>query len=446
MADIESLLNRWQTAGVLDAETAGRIRAHETAQQKPAGLRWQVIVVLILGAILLACGVVLFVSAHWDQIGPVARLAVVLAMVSVFHLGGGWARERFHGLSTALHAVGTISTGAAIALVGQIFNIQEHWPAAVLMWALAALAGWALLHDEAQQTLALLLVPAWILSEFSYAAEGRIGGSVYLGRILVAWAVLYLTFFLGSKRKAVQGILFAVAMIAAGVGTALLLGGWYSWGSQTYLSLGLRTWGWVDFAVLPLLFAVFKFRKSVVPVLAAIGFSLALPWCVRGWTEQWVNGHFNRTEPNLAAYALVAAFAIFFVWWGFLRASHSLTGLGIIWFSAAVIWFDWSNIFGELSRSLISQTLEAATAVFVIWWGLRLVSKVLVNLGIVGFAIVVGWFYFSDIMDKLDRSLGLIGLGILFLAGGWVLEKTRRNLVAGMGKAEISAMNSQEAK
>ena len=133
MADIESLLNRWQTAGVLDVETAGRIRAHEAAQKKPAGLRWQVIVVLILGAILLACGVVLFVSAHWDQIGPVARLAVVLAMVSVFHLGGGWARERFHGLSTALHAVGTISTGAAIALVGQIFNIQEHWPAAVLM-------------------------------------------------------------------------------------------------------------------------------------------------------------------------------------------------------------------------------------------------------------------------------------------------------------------------
>jgi len=40
----------------------------------------------------------------------------------------------------------------------------------------------------------------------------------------------------------------------------------------------------------------------------------------------------------------------------------------------------------------------------------------------------------------------LIGLGILFLAGGWALEKTRRNLVAGMGKAEISAMNSQEAK
>src|SRR5208337_4334532 len=116
MADTESLLNRWQTAGVLDAETAGRIRAHEARQKKPTGLRWQVIVVLILGTILLACGLVLFVSADWDEIGPFARFAMVIAMVAVLHLGGGWARNRFRWLSTALHALGTISTGAAIAL------------------------------------------------------------------------------------------------------------------------------------------------------------------------------------------------------------------------------------------------------------------------------------------------------------------------------------------
>lgn len=397
MADIESLLNRWQTAGVLDAETAGRIRAHEAAQKKPAGLRWQVIVVLILGAILLACGVALFVSAHWDQMGPFARLAVVLAMVSVFHVGGGWARERFHGLSTALHAVGTVSTGAAIALVGQIFNIEEHWPAAVLMWALAALAGWALLRDEAQQTLGLLLVPAWILSEFSYAAQGHIGENVYIGRFVIVWAILYLTFFIGSKRKIVQGILFAVAAIAAFGGIAALLDGWRSWGSQTYLPLGLRTWGWVDFAVLPLLFAVFKFKRSVVPVLVAIGFSLALPWCLTIKTQHYdyatIHNTYTYRVPNLAAHALVAAFCV-----------------------------------------------------FIIWWGVRRVSQALVNLGILGFAIAVGWFYFSDIMDKLDRSLGLIGLGVLFLAGGWALEKWRRKLVTAMGKAGISAMNSQEAK
>ena len=111
--------------------------------------------------------------------------------------------------------MGTVATGAAIALVGQIFNIQEHWPAAVLLWALAALAGWMLLRDQAQQTLALLLVPAWIFCELGFRIEGHIGEDVYMGRLCFVWAILYLTFFLGSRRKAVQGILFAASAIAA---------------------------------------------------------------------------------------------------------------------------------------------------------------------------------------------------------------------------------------
>ena len=87
--------------------------------------------------------------------------------------------------------MGTISTGAAIALVGQIFNIQEHWPAAVLLWALAAFAGWALLRDQAQQTLALLLLPAWIFSELGFRMQGHIGDDVYMGRLVFVWAILY---------------------------------------------------------------------------------------------------------------------------------------------------------------------------------------------------------------------------------------------------------------
>src|SRR5579863_6537955 len=124
MHDIESLLNRWQSAGILDAETAARIRAQESQaaneRSKPreqdseqqvhaAGLSWQSLTALILGAILLACGVALFISAHWDEFGPTARLTSVLAMVAVFHLAGGFTRERFRSLSTAFHAIGTLA-------------------------------------------------------------------------------------------------------------------------------------------------------------------------------------------------------------------------------------------------------------------------------------------------------------------------------------------------
>ncbi|MGA2634077.1 MAG: DUF2157 domain-containing protein [Terracidiphilus sp.] len=397
MADIDALLTRWQTAGVLNAEAADRIRAFEgesATTDRHAGLRWQGMVALILGAILLACGVVLFVSAHWDELGPGARYALVMGMVAVFHLGGAWARKDFRGLSTALHAVGTISTGAAIALVGQIFNIQEHWPTAILLWAVAALAGWVLLQDEAQQTLTFLLFPAWMLSEFSYHAQGHIGENAYIGRFLVVWAVLYLTLFLGSKHKVAQGILFAASAISAVTGIVLLSGGWSSWGDQTYLPFGTRVWGWVFIAVLPLCFSVCRLHKSSVPVAAAIAFSVALPWCQRIWTENYNYGIYHHTyirnEPNLAAHALVAAFCVFLVWWGVHHA-----------------------------------------------------SKALVNLGIVGFAIAVGWFYFSDIYGAMGRSLGLIGLGILFLAGGWALEKMRRGLLAGMEHKDAA---TKEAK
>lgn len=63
-------------------------------------------------------------------------------------------------------------------------------------------------------------------------------------------------------------------------------------------------------------------------------------------------------------------------------------------------------------------------------WGIRDGRSERVNLGIAGFAITVLTFYFSSVMDKLGRSVSLMGLGLLFLGGGWLLEKTRRRLIA----------------
>jgi hypothetical protein len=71
------------------------------------------------------------------------------------------------------------------------------------------------------------------------------------------------------------------------------------------------------------------------------------------------------------------------------------------------------------------------------------VSRALVNLGVVYFAMVVAWFYWSNILDKVGRSLGLIGLGILFLAGGWALEVTRRKLLVRMEQPRAAAMEAR---
>ena len=72
----------------------------------------------------------------------------------------------------------------------------------------------------------------------------------------------------------------------------------------------------------------------------------------------------------------------------------------------------------------------AAGSIGLVAWGLNEARRERINLGVAGFALTILAFYFSTVMDKLGRSASLIGLGLLFLLGGWLLEKTRRSLVA----------------
>jgi len=336
MIDLESQLTRWQSAGVLDADTAARIRAYETerpAQQgapsvsaasaSPAGLKWLVSQGSFPAPF---CW-----PAAWCSL---SRRTGPTRPRRAFSPGSQHdccvshrrrlTRASFEGFSSALHAVGTISTGAAIALVGQIFNIQEHWPAAVL------LGRWP--HSPAGRSCATKpsnagasTAAAWIFSELAFRINGHIGDSIYMGRLFFVWAVLYITFFIGSQRKAVQGTLFAVSVIGAVIGIVFLLGSWTSWDYQTYIPFGTRVWAWIAIAVLPVVISAFHGHKGLVPITAAIAFVIALPYCHRAVLLR--NGSYAYGDPGLLAHALVAAFAVFLCWWGrahaFARAGQS---------------------------------------------------------------------------------------------------------------------------
>ncbi|MGB8478844.1 MAG: DUF2157 domain-containing protein [Acidobacteriaceae bacterium] len=380
METAEEYLTRWRQAGLLDDNAVASIRAYEQEHTKPRGHQWQVLLALMLGGILLGAGVLLFVAAHWDMVSPGVRLTMVLAMLVFFH-GSGWlAQGRFAGLATAMHAVGTVSAGAAIALVGQIFNMQEHWPAAILLWALCAAAGWILLRDQFQQTLTLLLVPAWIVSEWSYRTGPFSHADVFICRMLAVIGAVYVTAFLFSRKRIVFGVLFAVGAVLLPISIITLAS--LGWQENYFQQPSVPfTYQWLAMGVmlLAILFGAWMDRRSLVPSSITAFLAFVLPWTQRVTPAHGIGRTLMHSETGLVAYALVGATAVAFV-----------------------------------------------------WWGVRTQARALVNLGMVLFAMTVAWFYFSNVMGKLGRSLGLIVLGVLFLAGGWALEVTRRKLVRGL--------------
>jgi uncharacterized membrane protein len=99
----------------------------------------------------------------------------------------------------------------------------------------------------------------------------------------------------------------------------------------------------------------------------------------------------------------------------------------------------WVLILGLLSRLQSPQRSPqhnfwlylwvAAGACALCWWGVHDNRKLFINYGTAIFALNVVIFYFSDVLDKMGRSMGLILLGVLFLAGGWVLNRLRSDLI-----------------
>ena len=378
---VEERLKEWLEAGLVTRAQVDRILAFE-GWGEPGGVRRRrlfSVLAIALGGAMVGAGVLLFVAANWQHLSPAIRFMAVLAMVAGFHLGGALTAGRWPGFATALHGLGTLALGAGIFLAGQIFNLQEHWPGGLMLWSLGTWLGYALLRDWVQGALAALLTPAWILGEWSEATR-----FLYLEReaiaVMAAAAVLlaatYLTARLPGRDSLLRKALVWIGqMLLAPAVVVLILGLERSFNfhrpGATVMTLGDP---------------VFLAGWTV-----ALGAPLALAALLRG-RDAWMNA--VATLWVLALVHLAAG-------WGPRWGIHGLCALG---------------------------------AVGLILWGLREASAERVNLGVGGFAVTLVVFYFSSIMDKLGRSLGLMVLGLLFLAGGWQLERLRRRLNALIGK------------
>ena len=365
-ASWESFLQRWVDAGLIDDASAAHIRQFEARSGPSQRLRWPILLALALGGALLGAGMLLFVSAHWDQLSPAARFATVLLLVGVFHIGAALAADRLPPLATTLHGVGTVAFGAGIMLTGAVFNLQEHWPSGILLWMLGAWAGWVLLRNWVQAVLAALLTPAWLAAEWIVATQDFEHSERLLEEGLLLLAFAYFTARTAQNSSPFRdALMWTGGLVLFPIVMVLVLGNWHVNISST-VPAGLAILGWSAALLLPMLVA----------------------FACRG-RAAWMN----------------------------------------------LLTIPWVVVLGALSKDLPIYFWCVLGSIGLVAWGLAESRPERVNVGVAGFAVTVLIFYFSNVMDKLGRSMSLIGLGALFLGGGWLLERTRRRLVARMNRA-----------
>lgn len=368
----EKYLEHWVDAQLIDLQTAERIREFENRAGKKR-LRWPAILAITFGALMLCSGILLFVSAHWHDWPPSQRFILVLALVAIFHLAGSFLGAKVPAMGVALHTIGTIALGAGIFLAGEIFNLSEHWPNAILLWALGAAVGWLLLRQWPQALLFVVLVPWWLFGEWSMAtAEYFRAGSVAAQGLLLLSILFMTTSPKEPHRQLRLGLVWtgALALIPTIWGVLATASDSFSWRRNEYpppLPISLRIIGYLV-AYAPLLpYAWFARKKNSMPL-----------FCVAVW----------------------------------------------------VFLLDMVSAYPRLEENWKLYLYIAMGACLLCYWGVQANRKLFINYGIAIFAIDLIAFYFSSVLNQLGRSMGLILLGVIFLAGGWILNRLRTDLIA----------------
>jgi uncharacterized membrane protein len=265
-------------------------------------------------------------------------MTVLIASVGGGHIVAALTADRFPATSSSLHAVGSMALGGAIFLAAQVFNLEEHWPSGLLLWALGAAVAWALLRQWPQLALAALLIPAWLTGEWADAASGFRDSYQIASVGIAVLAICYLT--VPSEAPAVYRWIGRIAVLPAVIGVSLNR----EWFLKDPNSDPLAALGWIVALAIPLSFALYYRRcRAWIDALACL-------WIV-------LLSFSGQTGHGVLTYAWCAIGSIGMIFWGITENASDRVNTGMIGFALTIFCFFFSSVMDKLGRSMSLMVL-----------------------------------------------------------------------------------------
>ena len=129
-------MNKWLDAGLIDSETAQRIRQYEADRSRPVGL-WSLIG---LGALAIGLGIISVVAANWDDIPGMVRLTIHGLLMAAVAAAIFWLQPRkgFLGLyvKDVLLFVMAVLGATFFGHLGQVYQTSSPLWQPLAMWLL----------------------------------------------------------------------------------------------------------------------------------------------------------------------------------------------------------------------------------------------------------------------------------------------------------------------
>ena len=373
-SDIEKL----KEAGLITAEQQRQIVEH--FKLKEDGSQFLTIICFV-GAVLVACGVILLIAANWGEIPRGVKIAVGLLLMLGAHGGGWYLREvngQYRKSGEALHLVGSGLFLGNIALIGQIYHLSARPPNAFLLWwaGIAALP-W-LLRSKAQHVLCLLAFGLWFGMEINQE-----GSPIYFGNDeyqILLYALLGLVYLGGGYcLRRTSFAEFASPMESLGLLAFQAFAYPLTWGIFYRQHAGEATvssWIFPALAVLALLVLA-----GGVPALTGLSRQWRWTWglALAGGiallagelfvAPHWTVGYDRHNDVyHWACMVGLFVFCVLQIQVGVQRRSEFMVNLGVA-FIALLIMATYINLVGSMARTGL---MFLAGGVFLILFGIYL--------------------------------------------------------------------------
>ncbi len=366
-------------------------------------------IVGVIGAILVALGVIWMIGANWHSIPAAVKIGLLLiAIASAYASGTVLKVKGYFGISKALIALGALLYTASIFLIAQIFatgtGLQGMAFLFLLAWVGVVAASYAF-DSPISLIIALIEFLVWIVLQYFVLFEGRYGANssfasvslIFLGVGILIYGLTLIHRYLNHKFSKVYFwwsafyfLLFS-SILTSRIVLQMLKGGLF-----VFNSTGPFIFLFIFFIISIFIFvlgAMMALKKKVNPKeVYGVGLLLCL-----------------LTLLILSTYLLPGNENSFY------RAYDASLSPALL-----IVW-SFSNII------LILFILA------VIGYGTWQKNPGLVNLGIAFFVIDIISRYIGFVayfQGYLSMSLIFIMGGLLLIVGGFLIEKWRRKLIA----------------